>query len=69
MENLKYKEVLQKLRNKFKTENEMFCSKEYKEKYPLLQELYKKEGLKEKRTNYLKNKRKLREIGFNAGFI
>lgn len=64
-----YKQELNKLRSQFKTDNEMLSSELYKNEYPKLKELYKKEGLKEKRKTFLKNRRKLKQLGFNALFI
>ena len=63
-----YKEELAKLRKGFKSDNAFYSSALYKQKYPELMEMYKSEGLGEKRKNLLRNRRRLKEDGMNALF-
>lgn len=66
---MSYKEEFNKIKIKFNFLNKMYVSKEYKQKYPLLIQLYKKEGLREKRLNKIENRKRLKEMGLYGGFI
>jgi len=61
-----YKEEMDKLLKKYGSANALYCSKEYKLKYPKLKRMYEAEGLKEKRKKLLKSRRELKKMGFEA---
>ena len=63
-----FKEELEKLRKEFKSDNALYSSALYKEKYPELMKLYQEEGLGERRKNLLRNRRRLKKMGMEAMF-
>lgn len=61
-----YKTEMDSLLKKYGSANALYCSKEYKLKYPKLKKMYEEEGLREKRKKLLKSRRELKKMGFEA---
>lgn len=63
-----YEIEINKLLGKYKSKNALYSSEEYKREYPRLIKLYNESGLRQRRKNILRNRRRLKEDGMNALF-